>query len=114
MPVAQGIEASRWLLQQDVKIDEANCSQGLEALRAYSYAFDEETRCFSNRPEHGWSSRRSRFVEVPRHGGARSDSPDASGARETEAGHEAGALPGHAGEALRGPRGAKGKRQRIA
>src|SRR5512137_2078720 len=33
MPIAQGIEASRWLLQQD-----------------------EETRCFSDRPEHGWAS----------------------------------------------------------
>jgi phage terminase large subunit len=56
MPIAQGIEASRWLLQQDVKIHATNCTQGLEALRAYSYAFDEETRCFSSRPEHGWSS----------------------------------------------------------
>lgn len=53
MPVAQGIEAARWLLQQDVKIHELNCAQGLEALRGYSYAFDEDRRTFSDRPEHG-------------------------------------------------------------
>jgi hypothetical protein len=28
----------------------------LEALRAYSYSFDEEARTFSSRPEHGWAS----------------------------------------------------------
>ena len=40
MPIEQGIMAARWLLQQDLRIHEKACEQGLEALRAYSYAFD--------------------------------------------------------------------------
>jgi hypothetical protein len=56
MPIDQGIMAARWLLQQDVRIHEKNCEAGLAALRAYSYAFDEDRRTFSNRPEHGWAS----------------------------------------------------------
>lgn len=56
MPISQGIEAARWLLQQDIRIHGEKCGKGLEALRAYSYAFDEDTRTFSDKPEHGWAS----------------------------------------------------------
>ena len=56
MPIDQGIMAARWLLQQDMRFHVDRCEQGLEALRAYSYAFDEERRTFSNRPEHSWAS----------------------------------------------------------
>ena len=41
------------MLQQDVEIHELNGAQGLEALRGYSYAFDEDRRTFSDRPGHG-------------------------------------------------------------
>jgi hypothetical protein len=56
MPLDQGIEAARWLLQQDVRIHAERCAEGLEALRAYSYEFDEERRVFSSKPLHDWSS----------------------------------------------------------
>jgi phage terminase large subunit len=56
MPIAQGIEAARWLLQQEIRVHAERCAAGLEALRAYSYAFDEDPRTFSSRPEHSWSS----------------------------------------------------------
>ncbi len=56
MPIEQGIEALRWMLQRDVRIHEERCREGLDALRAYSYEFDEERRIFSARPLHDWSS----------------------------------------------------------
>lgn len=56
MPIDQGIMAARWLLQQEIRIHEGKCAQGVEALRAYSYSFDEERRTFSDRPEHSWAS----------------------------------------------------------
>jgi hypothetical protein len=59
MPVTQGIEAARWLLQTPMRIHEHNCAAGLEALRAYSYSFDEDRRTYSDRPEHGWASHSS-------------------------------------------------------
>jgi hypothetical protein len=56
MPVTQGIEAARWLLQTPMRLHVEKCAAGLEALRAYSYSFDEDRRTFSDKPEHGWAS----------------------------------------------------------
>ncbi|MGC3998086.1 MAG: hypothetical protein QM767_11585 [Anaeromyxobacter sp.] len=56
MPVEQGIEAARWLLQTAIRIHPDQCAEGLEALRAYSYEFDEDRRIFSLRPRHDWAS----------------------------------------------------------
>jgi hypothetical protein len=56
MPIEQGVMAARWMLQQDVRLHAEKCAQGIEALRAYSYSFDEERRTFSSRPEHSWAS----------------------------------------------------------
>lgn len=50
-----GIQAVRWLLQREVRIH-PRCNQGLEALKAYHYEWDEERKVFGNQPMHDWSS----------------------------------------------------------
>lgn len=50
-----GIQAARWLLQQPVRVH-PRCSEGLDAIKAYHYAWDEDSKVFSNLPEHDWSS----------------------------------------------------------
>jgi phage terminase large subunit len=55
LSLADGIQAARWLLQQDTAIH-ARCGEGIEALKQYHYAYDEDARAFSSRPEHDWSS----------------------------------------------------------
>jgi hypothetical protein len=50
-----GIQAARRLLQRKVRIN-PRCKEGLDALRAYHYGWDEERKVFTNRPEHDWSS----------------------------------------------------------
>jgi phage terminase large subunit len=114
MPVAQGIEAARWLLQENVKIHESNCAQGLEALRAYSYAFDEETRCFSSRPEHGWSSHGAdswRYLAMAARAAIRRMRPEPEKPK-VEA--KPGVYPVTLERLFEDHEGAKGKRQRIA
>lgn len=53
----EGIQAARALLQQDVRFH-PRCGEhdGIEALRVYHREYDEDTKCFSNRPAHDWSS----------------------------------------------------------
>jgi hypothetical protein len=58
LSLADGIQATRWLLEQDIRIHE-RCAQGIEALREYRYDWDEEARCFSRRPLHDWTSHSS-------------------------------------------------------
>jgi phage terminase large subunit len=50
-----GIQAGRWLLQRPVRFH-PRCSEGIEALKAYHYEFDEDRNTLSNQPEHDWSS----------------------------------------------------------
>lgn len=50
-----GIQAGRWLLQRPIRIH-PRCSEGVEALKAYHYEWDEDRKVFSNQPEHDWSS----------------------------------------------------------
>jgi phage terminase large subunit len=50
-----GIQAGRWLLQRKVRFH-PRCQEGVEALKAYHYAWDEDRKVFSNAPEHDWSS----------------------------------------------------------
>lgn len=57
MALLDGIQAGRWLLQQPgTRFHASKCAAGLEALRAYHYEYDEETRTYSNKPEHDFSS----------------------------------------------------------
>lgn len=55
MTFADGIQAGRWLLQQNVRFH-ARCEDGVENLKAYHYAYDEDTRAYSNKPVHDESS----------------------------------------------------------
>jgi phage terminase large subunit len=50
-----GIQAGRWLLQRKVRIH-PRCGEGLDALKTYHYAWDEDRKTFSSTPEHDWSS----------------------------------------------------------
>lgn len=50
-----GIQAGRWLLQRAVRVH-PRCSEGLEAIKAYHYGWDEDRKVFTNQPEHDWSS----------------------------------------------------------
>lgn len=51
-----GIQAGRWLLQQPGTRFHPRCEKGVEALRAYHYEYDEESRTYGSKPEHDWSS----------------------------------------------------------
>lgn len=50
-----GIQAGRWLLQRHPRFH-ARCKEGIEALRQYHYAWDEDAKIFSSEPVHDWSS----------------------------------------------------------
>jgi phage terminase large subunit len=52
----EGIGASRWLLEQPMRIHETRCAEGLKRLRAYRYTWDEEKKVFSKKPLHDWTS----------------------------------------------------------
>lgn len=55
MSLPDGLQAGRWLLQQGIRIH-ARCEQGIEALKAYSYEWDDDRKVFSSKPQHDWSS----------------------------------------------------------
>jgi len=55
LSLLDGIQAMRWLLQRPIRFH-SRCIDGVEALRAYSYAYDEDRKTFSSKPEHDWSS----------------------------------------------------------
>jgi hypothetical protein len=50
-----GIQAARWMFQQKIRIH-SRCAEGIEALKAYHYAWDEDAKVFDKKPEHDWSS----------------------------------------------------------
>lgn len=49
-----GIQASRLTLA-DVVFDEA-CREGIETLKQYQREYDEDKRCFKDKPRHDWTS----------------------------------------------------------
>ena len=55
LPLLDGVQAVRWMLQQDVRIH-PRCREGIEAVRAYAYAYDEDKKVYTPRPVHNWSS----------------------------------------------------------
>jgi phage terminase large subunit len=55
LSLLDGIQAARWLLQRQTRLH-PRCSEGLEALRAYHYAFDDDSKSLSRKPVHDWSS----------------------------------------------------------
>ena len=54
-PLEDGIEATRKLLAR-VRIDEAKCQAGLNALRSYSYQWRDDVQTYSKIPQHDWTS----------------------------------------------------------
>lgn len=52
---ADRINAARVLIPR-VKFNATRCEKGLDALRAWSFKFDEEKKSFSAEPEHDWAS----------------------------------------------------------
>ena len=52
---ADGIEAARWLLQRPIRFH-SRCTEGVEALKAYHYAWDDDRKVLAPTPEHDWSS----------------------------------------------------------
>lgn len=56
LSLIDGIQAGRWLLQQNVRFHAGRCSGALESLRQYHYAYDEDRKIFTNKPDHDWSS----------------------------------------------------------
>lgn len=52
--LVDGIQAARLTLA-DAQIDEA-CREGLDALKQYQREFDEDKKCFRDRPRHDWTS----------------------------------------------------------
>lgn len=55
LSLLDGIQAARWMMQRPLRIH-TRCDEGIEALRAYSYAYDEDRKMFSSKPLHDWSS----------------------------------------------------------
>lgn len=53
--LANGIEAGRWLLQRSTRFH-VRCAQGVEALRAYHYEWDDDRKVLARAPLHDWSS----------------------------------------------------------
>jgi hypothetical protein len=53
---ADGIQAGRWVLEQGPRFHATKCARGIEALKQYSYAYDEDTKTFARTPQHDWSS----------------------------------------------------------
>ncbi len=55
LDLLDGLQAGRWLLQQDIKFH-PRCGIGIEALKQYHYEYDDKRKTYTNRPEHDWTS----------------------------------------------------------
>jgi len=55
LPVEDGIEAARALLMKCV-FDDTKCERGIRALKSYRKEYDEDNKCYRNRPVHDWAS----------------------------------------------------------
>ena len=56
LSLRDGIGAGRWLLQRPATRFHKRCEDGVNALRAYEYEYDEDTKTFSTKPLHNWAS----------------------------------------------------------
>lgn len=56
LSLRDGIGAGRWLLQRPDTRFHKRCEDGVNALRAYEYEYDEDTKTFSTKPLHNWAS----------------------------------------------------------
>jgi hypothetical protein len=51
-----GIQALRWVLQQEDTRFHPRCESGVEGLKAYHYEWDDERKTLGTKPVHDWSS----------------------------------------------------------
>jgi phage terminase large subunit len=56
LSLEDGIQATRAVLQQPIRIHETNCRKGVEAMEAYHREYDEVNKTFKPKPFHDWSS----------------------------------------------------------
>lgn len=56
LSLRDGISAGRWLLQRPDTRFHKRCEEGVNALRAYEYEYDEEKKTFATKPLHNWAS----------------------------------------------------------
>jgi hypothetical protein len=56
LSLEDGIQATRAVLQQPLRIHETNCRKGVEAMEAYHREYDEVNKTFKPKPFHDWSS----------------------------------------------------------
>ena len=63
LSLRDGIEAVRWILQQDIRfharcmlVAEGRDCDGVEALRSYRREWDQDRKCFTEKPVHDWAS----------------------------------------------------------
>lgn len=59
LSLEDGIAATRWLFEQDIKFDSAKCAEGIRLLRAYRYSFDTQLQVYSRKPVHDFASHTS-------------------------------------------------------
>jgi phage terminase large subunit len=55
LSLQEGINAARAMLRRSY-FDKTKCQRGLDALRNYRKEWDEERKCFNDKPFHDWSS----------------------------------------------------------
>jgi len=55
VPLDDGINAARLTIPR-CRFDAERCESGLEALRQYRKAWDDDKKCFSDKPLHDWTS----------------------------------------------------------
>lgn len=55
LSLADGVQSARWVLQQPTRFH-SRCADGVEALKQYHYAYDEDAKTFSRKPVHDWAS----------------------------------------------------------
>lgn len=55
MPISDGIDAVRRIFSR-LYFDEQGCSKGLSAIAEYTKEWDEDNKCFSDKPKHDWTS----------------------------------------------------------
>jgi hypothetical protein len=56
LSVLDGIQAARELWARPTTRFHSRCAEGLEALRAYRYEYDEDKKAFAAKPAHDWAS----------------------------------------------------------
>ena len=56
LSLLDGLQAGRWLLEVPDTRFHVRCLDGIESLRAYQYDWDEETKAYSRKPRHDFTS----------------------------------------------------------